>query len=633
MAKRKFLTDFSISGDIIDQVAPPQVAGHQITSDQHASPPTRVNGTKTDSAAQHDSAHHSATAAPSNPALSTESAGSPSGEGSTGDARVHLDPDEPQTSPPSVQTRFWTEDGVSPGRASQSSFGSGTPLVWYYERAGRSYQLRSADTNSLSRRVRIRLETDDRRYFDSIDLVSSRARRGFAAEIHRVWDTEPAVIEADLSDILDRIEQADQAGAAQSQRGPSGPARATAGDLSAEEREAGLDLLRSPDIAEAIVADIEALGYVGEATNSLLVYLAATSRKLASPLSVIIVSESASGKSYLVETVRRMMPADDVVAVTSLSDQALNYIEDLRHKFLILGEAVHSEAVEHQIREMLSAKELRRLVTVKDPESGRMVSHMVSKPVVVASVMSGTSYRLNPENASRCFVIGTDESDEQTKRIHEAQRAKYTLEGIRSKREVVPRIVQRHRAAQLLLEPVAVVTPFAHALDFPAHRMRLRRDHERFLDLIASVAFLRQYQKQRKHDGALEYIEADREDYRIAYGVMVHGVLEQTLRELPRAAGRLLELIRRHVTERAAADGVEAIEVTFTQRALREALGVGHSWLKQNLRHLVEYEYVDLTSGGSARKRGFYRLVTTGVTRPADVSMIPAPETVASWAG
>lgn len=630
MAKRKFLTDFSISGDIIDQVAPPQVAGHQVTSDQHASPPTRVNGTKTDSAAQHDSAHHSATAAPSNPVLSSESAGSPSGEGSTGDARVHLDPDEPQTSPSSVRTRFWTEDGVLPGRASQSSFGSGTPLVWHYERAGRSYQLRSADTNSSSRRVRIRLECDDRRHFDSIDLVSARARRGFAAEIHRVWETEPAVIEADLSDILDRIERADEAADARS-AGSAGPARATAGDLSAEEREAGLELLRSPDIAEAIVADIEALGYVGEATNSLLVYLAATSRKLASPLSVIIVSESASGKSYLVETVRRMMPADDVVAVTSLSDQALNYIEDLRHKFLILGEAVHSEAVEHQIREMLSAKELRRLVTVKDPESGRMVSHMVSKPVVVASVMSSTRYRLNPENASRCFVIGTDESDEQTRRIHEAQRAKYTLAGIRAKREVVPRIARRHWAAQLLLEPVAVVNPFAHALDFPAHRMRLRRDHERFLDLIASVAFLRQYQKTRKHDGALEYIEADLEDYRIAYGVMVHGVLEQTLRELPRAAGRLLELIRSYVATRAKREGIEAVEVTFTQRALREALGAGHSWLKQNLRHLVEYEYVDLASGGSARKRGFYRLVTTGATRPADVSMIPDPETVASW--
>ena len=65
------------------------------------------------------------------------------------------------------------------------------------------------------------------------------------------------------------------------------------------------------------------------------------------------------------ECVRRLMPEDDVIAITSLSDQALNYLHDLEHKFLIIGEAVHSETVEHQIREILSGKELSRLVVEK----------------------------------------------------------------------------------------------------------------------------------------------------------------------------------------------------------------------------------------------------------------------------
>ena len=42
------------------------------------------------------------------------------------------------------------------------------------------------------------------------------------------------------------------------------------------------------------------------------------------------------------------------------------------HKFLVMGEAVHSHSVEHQIREMLSAKELSRLVAVKDKKTGRL---------------------------------------------------------------------------------------------------------------------------------------------------------------------------------------------------------------------------------------------------------------------
>jgi hypothetical protein len=107
---------------------------------------------------------------------------------------------------------------------------------------------------------------------------------------------------------------------------------------------------------------------------------------------------------------RNSCPEEDVVSVTSLSDQALNYVEDLMHKFLILGEAVHSEVVEHQIREMLSGKELSRLVAVKDEKTGVMKSRSVKKPVIVSAVMSGTNSAINPENASRCFVIAADES-------------------------------------------------------------------------------------------------------------------------------------------------------------------------------------------------------------------------------
>ena len=106
-------------------------------------------------------------------------------------------------------------------------------------------------------------------------------------------------------------------------------------------------------------------------------------------------------KSFLVDTVKHLMPEEEVVSVTSLSDQALNYIEDLTHKFLVLGEAVHGEVVEHQIREMLSGKELSRLVTIKDPETGKMRSQVVRKSVIVSSVMSGTNYAINPEKIER----------------------------------------------------------------------------------------------------------------------------------------------------------------------------------------------------------------------------------------
>ena len=181
-----------------------------------------------------------------------------------------------------------------------------------------------------------------------------------------------------------------------------------------------MELLTSPTLFEQIVSDMDALGYVGEELNKQLVYIAASSRKLEDPISILILSASASGKSFLVDTVRKLIPPEDVIAVTSLSDQALNYIPDgeLLHKFLILGEAVHSETIEHQIREMLSGHQLSRLVALKDEKTGKLASHTLTSQVIVSAIMSSTSHDINPENASRCFLVNADESAAQTARIH-----------------------------------------------------------------------------------------------------------------------------------------------------------------------------------------------------------------------
>ncbi len=380
-----------------------------------------------------------------------------------------------------------------------------------------------------SLKVAIRASAGMMSYYDTVDLYAAKARGGFAQAVARSFGWELARAQKDLVLILENLEcERDEA----LRRGNT-----KAGvPMSAADRELGLSLLRDPRLFERIVEDLSALGYVGEDLNKQLLYLCASSRKLDDPISVLILSQSAAGKSYLVETVRKLMPPEEVVAVTSLSDQALNYIEDLSHKFLILGEAVHGEVVEHQIREMLSGKELSRLVTMKDPETGTMQSRVVRTPVVVSSVLSGTSHAVNPENASRCFVVNADESKIQTARIHEAQRQKYSLERLRTGRGETERIIRAHQAAQRLVRKVAIVNDFAVHLGFPTSLMRSRRDHDRFLDLIASVCFLRQYQKREEREGAVSFIRCDLEDYRVAYTIMVEGVMSSTVRELPAGA-------------------------------------------------------------------------------------------------
>jgi len=583
MAKN-LLSGYSIGGDIIDRVLVETPKNGKTHSDIPLSLP------------------------PENPVVAKATAGSP---------HVVASPEEPEGHEPS------TTDTSAPAiTTDQAAFSVKKEGLFHVFRINQT-MYRVGGVKPLfvtSLRVNLRAVSSDQTYYDTIDLYSARARSSYASALHRAWGLEPLRVERDLVAILEYLETERDA----QLRSQSVKPVVT---LSAEDRERGMAFLRDPALFTRIVDDLSELGYVGEDLNKQLLYLCASSRKLDDPISVLILSQSASGKSFLVDSVKKLMPPEDVVAVTSLSDQALNYLNDLMHKFLVLGEAVHGDVVEHQIREMLSGKELSRMVTIKDPESGKMQSQIVRTPVIVASVLSGTNNAVNPENASRCFLVNTDESKDQTSRIHEYQRQKYSLKRIKANHEgSIQTIIRTHQAAQRLLEKRIIVNTFAPLLDFPVSLMRLRRDHDRFLDLIACVCFLRQYQKPIHQDGELSYIECDLKDYELAYTIMVEGVMNATVRELPKGAVVVYEEIRDWVREDAKRQGLKVSEISFTQRQVREATGLGHTWVKHNLRQLVDYEYITVAKGGNERSKAFYRVRSDEDIQKADLSMIPTPQ-------
>ena len=478
-----------------------------------------------------------------------------------------------------------------------------------------------------SLKVNIRAEKGDEKYIDNVELYSARSRSLFSSMLSEVLSLEALHIEKHLLEIVEYLE---------AERDLMFEEREEKiHELTEEERHLGMGLLTDVNIFDRIVGDIETLGYVGESVNKQLLYLAASSRKLPDPISVIIVSRSSAGKSYLIDTVKKLIPLEDVVSVTSLSDQALNYLpkEGLLHKFLVMGEAVHSEIIEHQLREMLSNHELSRLVTMKDVKSGVMSSRIIRKDVIVSLVMSSTDNNINPENASRSFIINTDESETQTKNIHAQQRNKYTLEQYDKKENLIPLIIKTHHAAQRLLKMRIIVNPFVHFIDFPSSLMRSRRDNERFIDLIAAVCFLRQFQKeekvqkQNKTGESIHYIECDIRDYEIAYNIM-RNILPSTLTNFPKSAIELYSRMRKIIRKKANEQGLKAVEVSVTQRELRELTGMSQMYVKRNMRILSDYEYIIASSSARQRSRKSYRLLADEAINLIDLSMIPAPDEI-----
>ena len=128
----------------------------------------------------------------------------------------------------------------------------------------------------------------------------------------------------------------------------------------------------------------------------------------------------------------------------------------------------------------------------------------------------------------------------------------------------------------------------------------------RFIDLIAAVCFLRQYQKEPKTSYAgKSYIECDIEDYRVAHQVMSQ-ILPSTLGELPASAKRVYEETEKLIESRALHLDVPSSEIRITQRELREHSGLGHELIKKNLRLLAEWEYVRVRGAvrGSSKRYG-----------------------------
>lgn len=468
-------------------------------------------------------------------------------------------------------------------------------------------------------RVNIKAEKESKNYLDNVDLYSARSRNGFTERLATTLDVPSIQIEKEIVQIIEYLESVRDKALQEDEE--------TEIVLSSSDKELGLSFLTNPNMFDEIVNDTDTLGYVGEALNKQLIYLAASSRLLDDPISVTVISESASGKSYLIDTIKKLIPEEDVISMTTLSEQALNYLPEdaLINKFMVMGEAVHSDVIDHQIREMLSSKELSRLVTTKDEKTGKMVSKTVRKDVVVSTVMSSTQTDINPENASRVFVINTDESVEQTRRIHSKQREKYSLKRYKSKTKDIPNIIRKHKSAQRMLKNYLIVNEFVEHLTFPDSLMRTRRDHERFIDLISTVCFLRQYQKEVQTeiiDGdTVKYIICDIEDYRIASQIM-RGILSATLINLPKGALTLYEEIRAIATDLSNKQGIEPTEITFTQREIRERTGNAQMFVKRNIKHLVDYEYIKKT-GGINGKKNTYKLYRDEELELIDRTIIP----------
>ncbi len=463
----------------------------------------------------------------------------------------------------------------------------------------RSYQVRGLDKNHSLEVMKMTLrlmEPDGLFHLDQIDLCKDQDRRRFIERSSEETRIDRELIKRDLGKLLLACERELETRLA----GPLESSNAIP-QLEPEQIEEAMELLTAPDLMERIGESFNAAGIVGEDTNKLAAYLAATSRLLSKPLAIIIQSTSAAGKTTLMEAVLSFFPSEEQVKYSAMTGQSLYYLGEtnLKHKILAIVEEEGAEKAGYALKLLQSEGELTIASTGKDATTGRMETQTYHVEGPVAIMLTTTSIDIDEELMNRCLILTVDESKEQTERIHQLQREARTVRGIVAgeKRKAILATLTN---AQRLLKPYLIANDFAPRLTFTSDRTRTRRDHEKYLTLIDTIALLHQHQRKliRKQVAGktVEMLPVTIADIEAA-NKLAPVVLGRSLDELPPQTRSLLEKIQTYVACECQAKQIDQDRFFFSRRTLRESTGWSITQIKHHLDRLTEFEYIAARSG------------------------------------
>lgn len=245
-------------------------------------------------------------------------------------------------------------------------------------------------------------------------------------------------------------------------------------------------------------------GIVGEELNRLIMWLIYTSRKTARPLHIISLGSSGTGKSHLQEKVGDLVPEEDKIEITALTENAFYYFDkaELGHKLILIEDLDGILSALYPLRELQSKQRISKTVTIKDKNGNTKTIHLkVYGPVCIAGCTTKES--LYEDNANRCFLIYLDESPEQDERIMDYQRK---ISAGKINRDDETKSQQLLQNVQRILQPVTVINPYAELLQIPKEVFKQRRSNAHYLAFIEVITFYNQYGRKWTDENTGEII-------------------------------------------------------------------------------------------------------------------------------
>lgn len=429
----------------------------------------------------------------------------------------------------------------------------------------------------------------------TLDLYHSDYLEKFINKASDQLEMGSGILRHSIADLTEQIE-AYRLGRIESMKQQKPRAR----ELSEERKARAIRYLKAPDLMRRTNEDIGKSGMIGEEINRLLMYLVFTSRLREQPLHIVSLGSSGTGKTYLQEKISELIPEQDKLEITILSENAFYYFDrkELKHKLVLIEDMDGAQEVLYPLRELQTKRHISKTVPIKDSKGNlRTITLQVEGPISLAGTT--TRERLYEDNSNRSLLIYLDNSQQHREQIMEYQR-KLSAGKVNTREE--ESLKEFFKDMQTVLMPVNVRNPFAEYLKLPEYVFKPLRTNAHYLATIETITFYHQWQREVKTDEKTgeRYIETTLEDIEWANRLLKDVLLAKS-DELSGECRSFFERLKKWVTT--------VQKTSFFTSQVRESFRMNPSNLKYYLLQLVRYGYVKPV-GGDRYKRGYEYEVT-----------------------
>jgi DNA primase len=359
-----------------------------------------------------------------------------------------------------------------------------------------------------------------------------------------------------------------------------------------------IEFLKRKDLLKNLNIEIGKSGIVGEENSRLLLFLIIISYVNKNPIHAIVQGSSGSGKTHIISKIADLMPQEDVLRFTRITESSLyNWGEfDLFQKIIIIEDldGLKEDAL-YALRELISNQFLSSSVSIKDKKGNNKSTRKEVKGQF-SSLSATTKGETYEDNMSRSFLIAVDESKEQTQRIIENQNKRNAGEIDPATSQKVVNFIQ-----QIVrnLKYYEVINPYATQLQLPEKVHKIRRLNEMYQSVIKQVTFLNQHQRKlapspsdklRTEQFAGEgFLITEIEDIEQATEILFESIILK-VDELDGSLRQFFERLKKYVKN----DGEE-----FILRDIRQDLSISKTQVFRYIQTLLELEYIKQIGGYS----------------------------------